>query len=83
MVRLQSSRQGGHLEGLVREKSELEGELSITLSETQEYRSLMERFPETRSKTQTLYESSKQHSAALLGKIKALTNYINLDHSQS
>ncbi|WP_217515157.1 hypothetical protein [Vibrio metschnikovii] len=63
---------------LEQEKKQYEGELAITLGEIEEYQSLLTRFPHSRQKMQPLFNAARERSAKLLGKINALTNWIQV-----
>ncbi|MBF4336836.1 hypothetical protein P4S52_15385 [Vibrio sp. SA48] len=63
---------------LEQEKKQYEGELEITLGEIEEYQSLLTRFPHNRQKMQPLFNTARERSAKLLGKINALTNWIKV-----
>ncbi|MBF4243103.1 hypothetical protein EA003_25495, partial [Vibrio anguillarum] len=63
---------------LEQEKKQYEGELEITLGEIEEYQSLLTRFPHNRQKMQPLFNTARELSAKLLGKINALTNWIKV-----
>ncbi|WP_390623634.1 hypothetical protein [Vibrio mangrovi] len=58
---------------LTKEKNEYEGELAIVLGEIDEYRSLLERFPDRESLFHPLFEEARERSARLLGRINALS----------
>lgn len=66
------------LTALEQEKKQYEGELAITLGEIEEYQSLLTRFPHSRQKMQPLFSAARERSAKLLGKINALTNWIQV-----
>ncbi len=63
---------------LEQEKKQYEGELAITLGEIEEYQSLLTRFPHSRQKMQPLFSAARERSAKLLGKINALTNWMQV-----
>jgi len=66
------------LNTLQQEKKQYEGELSITLGEIEEYQSLLMRFPKNKQELQPLFNSARERSAKLLGKINALTNWMQV-----
>ncbi|HDY7484013.1 TPA: hypothetical protein RQJ48_004178 [Vibrio vulnificus] len=66
------------LTALEQEKKQYEGELAITLGEIEEYQSLLTRFPHSRQKMQPLFNEARERSAKLLGKINALTNWMQV-----
>lgn len=63
---------------LLQEKTQHEGELVIVLSEVEEYRSLISRFPQNRDQLLPLFTDAKECSARLHGKIKAVTNALKV-----
>lgn len=67
------------IDQLFREKSQYEGELSITLGEVEELRSLIERFPEKSHEWTPLLNEAKERSATLLGRINALGKVLKHD----
>lgn len=68
---------------LEQEKKQYEGELEITLGEIEEYQSLLTRFPHNRQKMQPLFNTARERSAKLLGKINALTNWIKVSQGKA
>lgn len=66
-------------EQLIKEKGQYEGELSITLGEVEELRSLIERFPEKACEWTPFLNEAKERSATLLGRINALGKVLKLD----
>ncbi len=66
------------LTALEQEKKQYEGELAITLGEIEEYQSLLTRFPHNRQKMQPLFNAARERSAKLLGRINALTNWMQV-----
>lgn len=68
---------------LNQEKTQYEGELSIVLSELEEYQSLLVRFPSNTVILKPMFEATKDRTAKLLGKINALTNCIHAARSDS
>ncbi|EGR3453987.1 hypothetical protein CGH61_18910 [Vibrio parahaemolyticus] len=62
---------------LNQEKTQYEGELSIVLSELEEYQSLLVRFPSNTVILKPMFDATKDRTAKLLGKINALTNCIH------
>lgn len=65
-----------------KEKLIHEAKLAVVLSEIEEYQSLMERFPTKRTYLTDLYQQAKNHSAALLGKVTALSKVLGQDSSE-
>ncbi|KLE25304.1 hypothetical protein [Vibrio diabolicus] len=63
---------------LEKEKKLHEGELAITLGEIEEYQSLLMRFPNNKQEIQPLFSSARERSAKLLGRINALTNWMQV-----
>ncbi|GAB7219657.1 hypothetical protein [Vibrio comitans] len=66
------------LNGLVQEKKKYEVELAVTLGEIEEYQSLLMRFPNSKHEMQPLFNEARERSAKLLGKINALTNWMQV-----
>ncbi|WP_274064386.1 hypothetical protein [Vibrio parahaemolyticus] len=66
------------LNTLEQEKKQHEGELAITLGEIEEYQSLLMRFPNNKQDIQPLFNSARERSAKLLGRINALTNWMQV-----
>ncbi|WP_199454494.1 hypothetical protein [Vibrio owensii] len=66
------------LNTLEQEKKQHEGELAITLGEIEEYQSLLVRFPNNKQEIQPLFNSARERSAKLLGRINALTNWMQV-----
>ncbi|WP_414931285.1 hypothetical protein [Vibrio europaeus] len=71
------------LNTLEQEKKQHEGELAITLGEIEEYQSLLIRFPNNRQDMQPLFNAARERSAKLLGKINALTNWMQVAQSKA
>ncbi len=67
-----------YLNELNKIRSQLNGELAISIAEMDEYRSIMRQFPQTQEKVRKLYEESAQCSATITGQITALTKTIEL-----
>ncbi|EPJ5392848.1 hypothetical protein PZA53_003295 [Enterobacter hormaechei] len=61
---------------LRKEKTVHEAKLAVILSEIEEYQSLMERFPSRRSCFIELHQHAKNQSAALLGRVTALSKVL-------
>lgn len=61
---------------LRKEKTVHEAKLAVILSEIEEYQSLMERFPNRKSCFIELYQHAKNQSAALLGRVTALSKVL-------
>uniref|UniRef100_UPI003CF34E2D hypothetical protein n=1 Tax=Enterobacter cloacae complex sp. 280C5 TaxID=3395861 RepID=UPI003CF34E2D len=61
---------------LTKEKTVHEAKLAVILSEIEEYQSLMERFPSRRSCFIELHQHAKNQSAALLGRVTALSKVL-------
>ena len=64
------------LTDLKKEKTIHEARLAVILSEIEEYQSLMERFPSKKKCFMDLYQQAKNQSAALLGRVTALTKVL-------
>ncbi|MEZ9856554.1 hypothetical protein AB4347_21370, partial [Vibrio breoganii] len=60
-----------------------EGELAITLGEIEEYQSLLMRFPNNKQDMQPLFNAARERSAKLLGRINALTNWMQVAQSKA
>lgn len=58
---------------LEKERNQYHGELSISLAEVDEYKHLLARIPSKQRSLQNLMTDAKERSAALLGKINAIT----------
>ncbi|MEZ9603378.1 hypothetical protein AB4274_09120 [Vibrio sp. 10N.261.55.A10] len=71
------------LNALEREKKQHEGELAITLGEIEEYQSLLTRFPNNKQDMQPLFNAARERSAKLLGRINALTNWMQVAQSKA
>ncbi|MFH0286514.1 hypothetical protein ACGRSR_02565 [Vibrio owensii] len=63
---------------LKHEKKQHEGNLAITLGEIEEYQSLLMRFPNNKQDIQPLFNTARERSAKLLGRINALTNWMQV-----
>ncbi len=70
------------LNTLDQEKKNHEGELAITLGEIEEYQSLLKRFPDSRHDMEPLFNAARERSAKLLGRINALTNWMQVVQSK-
>ncbi len=70
------------LNGLKNEKLIYEAQLAVVLSEIEEYQSLMERFPTKRTYLTDLYQQAKNQSAALLGRVTALSKVLGQESSE-
>jgi len=71
------------LNALEQEKKQHEGELVITLGEIEEYQSLLTRFPNNKQDMQPLFNAARERSAKLLGRINALTNWMQVAQSKA
>lgn len=71
------------LNALEQEKKQHEGELAITLGEIEEYQSLFTRFPNNKQDMQPLFNAARERSAKLLGRINALTNWMQVAQSKA
>lgn len=71
------------LNTLEQEKKQHEGELAITLGEIEEYQSLLMRFPNNRQDIQPLFNAARERSAKILGRINALTNWMQVAQSKA
>ncbi|MFG0774253.1 hypothetical protein ACF8PD_20775 [Vibrio plantisponsor] len=72
-----------YLSELEKIRSRLNAELAILIAEMDEYRSIMEKFPQTQEKVRKLHKESTQHSATLTGQITAITKTIELLQSEA
>ncbi|MEZ8656271.1 hypothetical protein AB6D60_20035 [Vibrio splendidus] len=70
------------INALEQEKKQHEGELAITLGEIEEYQSLLTRFPNNKHDMQPLFNAARERSAKLLGRINALTNWMQVAQSK-
>lgn len=68
---------------LNQEKTQYEGELSIVLSELEEYQSLLVRFPRSTMTLMPMFDATKKRSEKLMGKINALANWIHTARSET
>ncbi|MEZ8930876.1 MULTISPECIES: hypothetical protein [unclassified Vibrio] len=71
------------INALEQEKKQHEGELAITLGEIEEYQSLLTRFPNNKHDMQPLFNAARERSAKLLGRINALTNWMQVAQSKA
>ncbi|MFA0657165.1 hypothetical protein [Vibrio sp. 10N.222.49.C12] len=71
------------IHALEQEKKQYEGELAITLGEIEEYQSLLTRFPNNKQDMQPLFNAARERSAKLLGRINALTNWMQVAQSKA
>lgn len=55
-----------------------EAKLAVVLSEIEEYKSLMHRFPDRKKELMDFYDQAKNHSARLLGRVSALSKVLGL-----
>lgn len=62
---------------LFKEKTKYEAELAITLSEAEEFKHLMQRFPKENDLFKPFYLETRERSVQLLGKVNALTKVLN------
>lgn len=67
-----------YLDELNKIRSQLNGELAISIAEMDEYRSIMTQFPQTQEKIRRLHQESAQRSAIITGQVTALTKTIEL-----
>ncbi|PNH98476.1 hypothetical protein [Vibrio diazotrophicus] len=72
-----------YLSELEKIRSRLNAELAILIAEMDEYRSIMDKFPQTQEKVRKLHKESTQHSATLTGQITAITKTIELLRSEA
>lgn len=70
------------LNDIKKEKVIYEAKLAVVLSEIEEYQSLMKRFPTKKSYLTGLYQQAKNQSAALLGRVTALSKVLEQDSSE-
>ena len=62
---------------LSKEKKTYEAELAISLSEVEEFKDLMQRFPKQNTLFKPFYLETRERSVQLLGKVNALTKVLN------
>lgn len=62
---------------LSKEKKTYEAELAISLSEVEEFKDLMQRFPKQNDLFKPFYFETRERSVQLLGKVNALTKVLN------
>ena len=62
---------------LIKQKNTMESELSIKLAEMEQYKVMMEQFPETASLALKLYSEIKENIALITGKIRAINNVLS------
>ncbi|MCG8314308.1 MAG: hypothetical protein MI976_13960 [Pseudomonadales bacterium] len=65
------------LEALKKRLGQYQSDMLCAMGEAEEYRQVSQQWPELFEKTQPLYHDSRERSAILLGKIKALETMIN------
>ncbi|WP_312077880.1 MULTISPECIES: hypothetical protein [unclassified Leclercia] len=70
------------LNDIKKEKLIHEARLAVVLSEIEEYQSLMERFPTKKSYLKGLYQLAKNQSAALLGRVTALSKVLGQHNNE-
>ncbi len=70
------------LNDIKKEKVIHEAKLAVVLSEIEEYQSLMERFPTKKSYLTGLYQQAKNQSAALLGRVTALSKVLGQHNNE-
>ncbi|WP_391488802.1 hypothetical protein [Leclercia tamurae] len=70
------------LKDIQKEKVIYEAKLAVVLSEIEEYQSLMDRFPTKKSYLTDLYLQAKIQSAALLGRVTALSKVLGQDSNE-
>nr|SHN97597.1 Putative uncharacterized protein [Moritella viscosa] len=63
---------------LSKEKKTYEAELAISLSEVEEFKDLMQRFPKQNDLFKPFYLETRERSVQLLGKVNALTKVLNI-----
>lgn len=66
------------LANLKHEKVLHEAKLAVVLSEIEEYKSLMHRFPDRKNELTGFYDQAKNQSATLLGRVTALSKVLGL-----
>lgn len=64
-------------DALSKEKKTYEAELAISLSEVEEFKDLMQRFPKQNDLFKPFYLETRERSVQLLGKVNALTKVLN------
>jgi len=65
------------INNILKEKQNHEAELAITLSEVEEFKALIQRFPSKNKLFRSFYLETRERSAQLLGKVNALNKVIN------
>ncbi len=70
------------IETLKKECIQYKSELSVTFAEEQEYRRLMNRFPDKKELLMPIYTQAKERSEMILGKVNALTSVLNIMKKQ-
>lgn len=71
----------GFFNELSQEKKTYEAELAISLSEVEEFKDLMKRFPNQNDLFKPFYFETRERSVQLLGKVNALTKVLNTAES--
>lgn len=61
----------------MKEKQNHEAELAITLSEVEEFKDLIQRFPSKNKLFRRFYLETRERSAQLLGKVNALNKVLS------
>lgn len=69
---------GFFLNDIKKDKSIHEAKLAVVLGEIEEYRSLMDRFPQRKQYFMNLFHEAKNQSADLLGRVTALSKILEL-----
>ncbi|HHC7267565.1 TPA: hypothetical protein ACN30M_001328 [Vibrio parahaemolyticus] len=62
---------------LIKERNQYQGELAISLAETEEYKALLGRFPDRSSLLYPLHSAAKERAATILGKMNAVNALIS------
>lgn len=70
------------LTNLKLEKITHEARLAVVLSEIEEYKSLMRRFPDRKKELIDFYDQAKNRSAELLGRVTALSKVLGLGNEE-
>ncbi|SGY93143.1 Putative uncharacterized protein [Moritella viscosa] len=65
------------INNIVKEKQNHEADLAITLSEVEEFKALIRRFPSKKTLFSPFYLETRERSAQLLGKVNALNKVLN------
>ena len=73
----------GFSDALSKEKKKYEAELAIALSEVEQFKDLMQRFPKQNDLFKPLYLETRDRSTLLVGKVNALTKVLSASNLAS